>query len=59
VESLEHAHQLIDAIAKSQLLDHNITDNAMGLEVMNVDGEWEDWYDDEGRDLDEYMRVIR
>lgn len=52
VKDPAHAKRLIDALADSQLLDADITDNAFGLEQW--DGiEWCDWYDEDGNDIDD------
>jgi len=51
VKSSAHAKRLIDALAESQLLDPNITDNCFGLEVMDKSGEWNEWDDEEGNDI--------
>lgn len=54
VKSVEHAAQLINALADSQLLDPAITDNIFGLEEFK-DGLWEEWEDGDGVDIDEYI----
>lgn len=54
VNDIQHAKELIDSMAQSQLLDDVIFANAFGLEVFK-DGEWIEWNDDEGRDLDEHF----
>lgn len=43
----------INAHAEADLRDPRIDSNAFGLEVFE-DGEWNEWYDAEGRDIDEY-----
>ena len=43
---------LIEALAAKDLKDASIHSNAFGLEVLNDDG-WEEWYDEDGRDVDE------
>ena len=56
VSSPEEGHALIERMASNQLRDRRIFANAFGLEVFNEeDNEWEDWYSDEGEELDEYM----
>ena len=51
VKSSAHAKRLIDALADSQLLDPNVTENAFGLERLGSDGVWEDWEDDAGANI--------
>jgi len=51
VNSWQHAAKLIEALADSQLLDKNIHSNAFGLEVLESDGEWCEWENDEGDDI--------
>ena len=57
VESLEHARDLIDALAKSELLDDAIITNAFWLEEYE-DGEWIEWTDEDGYDLDAYFEKL-
>jgi hypothetical protein len=51
VRSIAHAKQLIDAMAQSQLLNPQITDNAFGLEVYEG-GEWVEWSNENGDTID-------
>lgn len=58
VETPQEAKKLLDVLAKYDAFqyEHRIKPdycNAGGL-VMFEDGEWVDWYDDEGRDIDEW-----
>lgn len=53
VASPAHAFTLITALAQSQLLQPEVESNVFGLEVYE-DGEWCEWYDEEGRDIDEW-----
>ncbi len=53
VGGIQHAKNLIDAMAQSQLLESYITDNAFGLEVYE-DGEWCEWMSAYGDSIDEY-----
>ncbi len=43
---------LINSMAALQLHDPNVDANAFGLETL-VNGEWEEWYSEEGEDVDE------
>ncbi len=43
--------QKIEALAKEDTERTNIWGNVFGLSVLE-DGEWVDWYDDEGDDID-------
>lgn len=53
VENPHHAKVLIDALAKSDLLDHSIDYNVFGLEEYNKETKrWEEWYDENGDDID-------
>ena len=58
VKNSKHAKTLIEALADSQLLDPNITDNAFGLEKLGADGEWEEWADENGNNIDEHGCVV-
>ena len=51
VKSPKHGKTLINALADSQLLDTNITDNAFGMEILEKDGEWCDWEDNDGNNI--------
>lgn len=55
VESPLDGKLWIERESQRQLADPRITFNAFGLEVMGEDG-WEEWYDDEGRNVDEAFR---
>lgn len=49
---LEHAKILINALAQSDLLDKNVVWNVFGCEEWNEDRlEWEEWYGEDGRDI--------
>lgn len=53
VNDKEHAKILIDALAKSDLLDKTVEYNVFGFEEFNEDEqEWEEWYDEDGCDID-------
>ena len=54
VNSVEEAIKFIQERIKRDLEDSCITDNAMGLEVFE-DGEWVEYYDDIGQDIDEII----
>jgi hypothetical protein len=58
VKSSAHGKKLIEALADSQLLDPNITDNAFGLERMDIDGDWIDWEDDNGASITDEDCVV-
>lgn len=61
VSSPEEANSIINAL--SSFCDHHINTGLIcdhcsvaGLEVYNEeDHEWEDWYDDDGRDFNEHF----
>jgi hypothetical protein len=53
VKSVEHGVLLIDCLAESQLLQPEVGSNVFGLEVYH-NGEWEDWYSEDGEELDEW-----
>jgi hypothetical protein len=58
VSSPWHGAVLIDALAYSDLLDDRIVANAFGLEYLENDGEWYEWYNADGEDYREaYERV--
>ena len=51
VESLKEAVVIINALTQSDLKNPYVESNAGGLEVYE-DGEWCEWYDEEGDDID-------
>lgn len=56
VVSIKEAIAKIDELAKSDLENLNIKDNAMGLEEYDyVTCEWTEYYDEYGSDIDEIM----
>lgn len=52
VSSPKQGHALIEEMADLQLTQPTIESNVFGLQVMGSEG-WEEWYDEEGRDVDE------
>lgn len=64
VSSLEEAKATINNIADflNFAVDHNILPDhcsTTGLEVYNEeDQEWEEWYDNDGCDLDEHFEIL-
>jgi len=56
VSDPESAHYTIEALAGNDLHDDEVESNAGGLEVYK-DGEWEQWYDEEGRDIDDWWEA--
>jgi hypothetical protein len=53
VDSPVDGADLINTLARKDLKNKNIISNAFGLEVCWVDGgEWEEWYSNEGDDID-------
>ena len=54
VESVEEAMGKLKELTDAELLDSSVYSNAGGLEVFE-DGGWTEYYDDEGRDIDEIM----
>jgi hypothetical protein len=54
VTSVEDAIRVLDVLAMSEVEDETVYLNAGGLEVMEGT-EWVDWYDDDGRNIDEIM----
>ncbi|MBE3039674.1 MAG: hypothetical protein IMZ62_12800 [Chloroflexi bacterium] len=53
VATVERAIAQLDALTKRDQRHSWVTSNAGGLEVYE-DGEWLDWYSEDGEDLDEY-----
>lgn len=54
VKSVVQAKRLIKFLAEEQLEDEAVISNAFGLQVFG-DGEWREWEDDEGRDIEVLM----
>jgi len=53
VASPDEARTLIDKLTKEQLQITSIVSNVFGLEE-EVNGEWEEWYDEAGADILSY-----
>ncbi len=47
----------IQALTLADLGNEDILDNVMGL-VVYEDGEWVEWYDDDGDDIEKYFKAI-
>ena len=54
IDTVEEAVKKINALAEDDLRDPLITSNASGFEVFE-DGEWTEYYDELGRDIDEII----
>lgn len=54
VKNVGEAILVLNTLIQRDLNDDRITDNIMGLESYE-DGEWCEYYDSEGRDIDEIM----
>lgn len=53
VSDITHARTLINALAQSDLLETSIVYNVFGCEEYNEEtGEWEEWYDEDGCNID-------
>lgn len=57
VKSLDEAKEKIDTLAKADLKDNGIGSNVFGLEEF-VDGEWSEYYNDDGMDITEIMEEM-
>lgn len=61
VKTVDEAILLLDTLADYDLFQYynNVKPdycNAGGLEVLDEDGDWCEWYDEDGYDIDELMR---
>jgi hypothetical protein len=61
VDTVEEGAKLLDTLAKYDAFQYENRIkpdycNIGGLEMLE-DGEWCDWYDENGNDLDEYMEI--
>ena len=56
VKNIDEAILVINAFIKRDLNDERITDNAMGLQVFE-NGEWCEYYNEDGEDIDTIMEV--
>lgn len=54
VKDVEEAKKVIERETQKDLRDPHVTWNASGLEVFE-DGEWSEYYNDEGLDIKEVM----
>jgi hypothetical protein len=52
VDNPKQGHALIEQMANLQLTQPTIECNVFGLQVWADEG-WEDWYNDEGQDVDD------
>jgi len=57
VSTPEDAIRIINYMAEDQLKEERITSNVFGLEVFE-DGEWTDWYNELGEDIDECAQAL-
>lgn len=58
VNSPGEGYQKIQSLAYADLLDDTIFANAIGLSVLE-DGDWVDWYGDEGEDIDAWAERMK
>ena len=61
VKTVDEAILLLDTLADYDLFQYNNNVkpdycNAGGLEILDEDGDWCEWYDEDGYDIDEIMR---
>ena len=56
VSSVNEAIEKIRQLTKEDLKNRDIIANAYGLEIF--DGEWSEYYDEEGRDINEIIEDI-
>lgn len=54
ITDIKQAQTIRNVLAIRELDDESIAFNASGVEVFE-DGEWNEWYSDEGLDVDEYF----
>ena len=54
VSSVNEAIEKIKQLTKEDLKNEDVIANAYGLEIFE-DGEWSEYYDEEGRNIDEIM----
>ena len=58
VKDINHAKAIIDNLAQSDLLNDNVEMNVFGLEQFNEETkDWEEWYDEDGCDIDEHFEM--
>jgi len=57
VKTPEEAVSLIDKLAQQDLANPRIWGNAISLAVYE-DGDWVEWYDDEGDDIDAFAEKV-
>lgn len=55
VKNPAEAIRLIGDLAKALLEDANITWDAFGLEELESDGEYHEWYDDDGNSINDLL----
>ena len=55
VKDIKEAKLVIMVLTQRDLKDDRITDNMMGLEEFD-NGEWGEYYNEDGQDIDEIMK---
>lgn len=58
VNTVEEAKVMLNELANEDLRNPRIAWNAGGLEVLE-DGEWCEWYDEDGNDIDSLMNEVK
>jgi len=55
VESVPDACRWLRTLAQADLQNSRVESNAGGLEIYGDDGEWHEWYNDAGEDIDDLL----
>ena len=55
VDNVDEAVKIIIALSIRDLNDENIEFNIMGLEMLDEDNKWCEWYNEEALDLNDYI----
>lgn len=57
IDSPQEAFEIVDIIAIRELDDDNVGYNAWGLEELQEDECWFEWYDEEGYDIEHHYNL--
>lgn len=55
IDNIEEVKIIFDILTIKDLASESIIWNIQGVQVLNEDNEWEEWFDDEGCDYNEHF----
>jgi hypothetical protein len=57
IDEIDEAKVILNVLAVREMDDTTIVFNASGVEVLDEDNEWVEWYSDWGLDVEEYFET--